>query len=61
MSPAAPAVQIAAIVRNEPVAQLAKAWRPEVIATATPRQNARDAFRLAERREFIEAMKFESS
>jgi len=55
------AVQIAAIVRNEPVAQLAKAWRPEVIAAATPRQNARDAFRLAERRELIEAMKFESS
>ena len=32
------AVQIAAIVRTEPVAQLAKAWRPEVIATATPRR-----------------------
>ena len=55
------AVQIAAIVRNEPVAELAKAWRPEVIATATPRRNARDAFRLAERRELIEAMKSESS
>ena len=54
------AVQIAAIVRNEPVAQLAEIWRPEVIATSTPRKSARDAFRLAERRELIEAMKSES-
>lgn len=55
------AVQIAAIVRNEPVAQLAEAWRPEVIATSSPRRELRDAFRLAERRDLIEAMKSESS
>jgi sugar (pentulose or hexulose) kinase len=51
------AVQIAAIVRAEPVAQLAEAWRPDVIAQATPRGELREAFRLSERRELIAAMK----
>jgi xylulokinase len=51
------AVQIAAIVRNKPIAQLAEAWRPEVIASASPRSGMHDAFRLSERRDLIEAMK----
>jgi xylulokinase len=51
------AVQIAAIVRDEPVAHLAEAWRPDVIAHATPRAELRGAFRLSERRELIAAMR----
>ena len=51
------AIQIAAIVRNRPVAELVEYWRPEVIARATPRPAYRDAFRLEERAELIDAMK----
>jgi xylulokinase len=51
------AIQIAAILREEPVAQLADSWRPDIIAEAEPRPEARDAFRLPERHELIEAMK----
>ena len=51
------AVQIAAIVRGEPVDQLADAWRPDVIAQAAPRAEVGDAFRLPERRELIDAMR----
>ena len=51
------ALQIAAILRDEPVALLADEWRPDIIAQATPRPELREAFRLPERRELIAAMK----
>jgi xylulokinase len=51
------AIQIAAIVREEPITHLANAWRPEVIARAEPRLDLRDALRLSERSELIASMK----
>ncbi len=47
------AVQIAAIARAEPVADLAARWRPAIIARAQPRPGAREAFRLEDRRAII--------
>ena len=56
------AVQIAAIVRNEPSRAARQGLAPGGDRNARHRaENARDAFRLAERRELIEAMKSESS
>ena len=51
------AIQIAAIIRDEPVAQLADNWRPEVVAQASPRPGMHDAFRLLERQSIIARMK----
>lgn len=51
------AVQIAAIVRGEPVGSLAAAWRPAVVAEIEPRPDCRAAFRLDERRALIADMK----
>jgi sugar (pentulose or hexulose) kinase len=51
------AIQIAAILREEPVAQLADSWRPGIVAHAEPRPETRDAFRLRERHALIESMK----
>jgi xylulokinase len=43
------AMQIAAILRNEPVSRLAAAWRPPLLATIAPRSGMRERFRLDER------------
>lgn len=51
------AVQIAAIVRNEPVAELAALWRPDVLATIEPEPANRPHFRLDERRAAIDQMR----
>jgi xylulokinase len=51
------AIQIAAILNEEPVAQLADRWRPDITAQAEPRLELRDAFRLPERRAMIAEMK----
>jgi xylulokinase len=50
------AIQAAAIALRRPVTEIAAAWRPEVLARAEPRAGLRDAFRLPERRELIEAL-----
>ncbi|MGH2560377.1 MAG: xylulokinase [Thermomicrobiales bacterium] len=47
------AVQAAAIVRRESVAAVARSWRPEIVAEASPRAGMRDAFRLDDRRAMI--------
>ena len=49
------AMQAAAIVRDERVADVVAAWRPEVIAEVEARPEARDAFALAARRRLIAA------
>jgi len=46
-------LQAAAIVRQEPLSELVARWRPEVLATITPRPGSRSAFRLDERRGLI--------
>jgi xylulokinase len=51
------AIQAAAIVLQRPVAELAAAWRPEVVASAEPRPDARQAFRLTDRMQLIETMR----
>jgi xylulokinase len=51
------AVQAAAIVRGERVAEVAHQWRPPVVAEVTPRKHFREAFRLVERRRLIELAK----
>jgi xylulokinase len=48
------AIQAAAIVRGDGVADLAKLWRPEVIAEIEPRLGVRDSFRLDDRRRLID-------
>lgn len=48
------AVQAAAVVRGEAVAEVAARWRPSVIAEVQPRPEVRAAFRLDERRHLIE-------
>jgi xylulokinase len=48
------AIQAAAIVRGEPVEDVAKAWRPEAIAEVVPRPGAPAAFALEQRRRLIE-------
>lgn len=51
------AIQIAAIVRNEPIAELAARWRPPVLATIAPRPGMRERFRLEERQTLAEAQR----
>jgi xylulokinase len=51
------AIQIAAIVRGESIADLAARWRPPVVATIEPRHGLRERFRLAERLELAEAQR----
>jgi xylulokinase len=51
------AIQAAALVRNEPVAAIARRWRPDAVAEAGPRPGMRAAFRLDERRAMIQGMK----
>lgn len=51
------AIQIAAILRNEPISELAARWRPPVIATITPRSGMRERFRLPERQALAEAQR----
>lgn len=51
------AIQIAAIIRNEPIATLAARWRPPVIATIEPRAGMRERFRLEERQRLAEAQR----
>jgi xylulokinase len=51
------AVQIAAILRDEPVADLAQAWRPEIIAEAAPRPEYREAFRMTDRQAIVDQMR----
>jgi xylulokinase len=51
------AIQAAAIVRNERVATLAEAWRPESVAERSPTPGARGAFQLERRRSLIEQMR----
>jgi xylulokinase len=50
------AVQIAAILRDEPVAGLAEAWRPGVVAEAAPRKEFRAAFRMDDRQAIVDQM-----
>lgn len=47
------AIQAAAVVRGEPVADLVARWRPPITAEIAPRAGARDAFALDERRRLI--------
>ncbi|MGH2534349.1 MAG: xylulokinase [Thermomicrobiales bacterium] len=47
------AVQAAAIVRRESVEEIARRWRPEIVAEASPRVGMRAAFRLEQRRAMI--------
>ncbi len=54
------AVQAAAIVRGERVAEVAGKWRPPTIAEVKPRTQFREAFRLDERRRIIELAKTEA-
>jgi len=49
------ALQAAAMVRGERVADVVARWRPEVVATVNPRPGARAAFVLDRRRRLIEA------
>jgi len=49
------AIQAAAAVLGERVESVARAWRPSIIAEATPRPGLRSAFRLHERRRLITA------
>jgi xylulokinase len=51
------ATQAAALVRGERVAEVARQWRPPVIAEVKPRTGLRDAFKLDERRRLIEMAK----
>lgn len=51
------AIQIAAILRREPIAELAARWRPPVIATIAPRAGMRERFRLEERQKLAEAQR----
>lgn len=50
------AAQAAAVVRGEPVADVAATRRPPVIAEINPRPEVRGAFRLSERRRLIQQM-----
>ena len=52
-----PAAQAAAIATGTSTFDQAQAWRPPVVATAQPRPEFRDAFRLEQRRSLIAAMK----
>jgi xylulokinase len=54
------AMQIAAIIRGETVADLAKRWRPAVIAEVEPRVVAREAFAVKRRERLIEELRVES-
>ena len=47
------AIQAAAIVRGEPVVDVANHWRPTDIAEVAPRSAVRSAFRMEERRQLI--------
>src|SRR5699024_6752108 len=47
------AIQAAAIVRNEPITEIADRWRPGVIAEVAPRSGMRDAFDFDERHRMI--------
>lgn len=49
------AIQAAAIVRGERVADAVARWRPEVVAEVSPRPGAREAFALDRRHALIEA------
>jgi xylulokinase len=51
------AAQAAAIATGTTTFDRTQAWRPPVIATATPRPEFRDAFRMDQRRELIDAMR----
>jgi xylulokinase len=51
------AVQIAAILRGEAISNLATTWRPGTVAEVAPRTAYRDAFRIAERQDLIDAMR----
>lgn len=51
------ALQAAAIALDAPVNQVIARWRPPVVAAVDPRPAYRDAFRLDERRNLIDAMR----
>jgi xylulokinase len=51
------AIQIAAILRDEPIATLAAAWRPPIIATIVPRAGMRERFHLEARRALAKAQR----
>ncbi|MEA2511608.1 MAG: xylulokinase [Thermomicrobiales bacterium] len=54
------ATQIAAIVRGESIAELAKLWRPPIIAEVQPRHGLREAFALGRREYLIVEMRANS-
>jgi xylulokinase len=51
------AIQAAAIVREEPVEAVSRAWKPDVMALCEPRPEVRAAFRLGERRRLIDEIR----
>lgn len=55
------ALQIAAIVREEPLAELAARWRPPVVFEVEPRPDHRAGFNLDRRRELIAQAKMETA
>jgi xylulokinase len=51
------AMQALSITRNEPIDDVVRRWRPEVVSQIEPRPEHREAFRLEERRRLIEELK----
>lgn len=51
------AMQIAAIIRGETVAELARQWRPPIVVEVEPRPGRRDAFALERRERLIEELR----
>jgi xylulokinase len=51
------AIQALAVARDEPIGDIVRRWRPEVVFQIEPRPELRDAFRLDERRHLIEELK----
>jgi xylulokinase len=55
------AMQALAIARGEPIDTVVQRWKPEPVARIEPRLEHRDAFRLDERRQIINALKAASA
>jgi xylulokinase len=54
------AMQIAAIIRGEKVADLAAKWRPAIVAETEPQEGGREAFALERRERLIEELRGDS-
>jgi len=55
------AVQIASVVRQETITDIAERWRPPVVAEITPRSGLREAFALEERQHMIQQLAYSAS